>query len=532
MGLKAPGNPKLSAPSRRNRPELFIKSEGMQTVLGSLLSEYIEYRGGERVRQLSSKERDGYLRHLNNIVTDTYSAWLGDPEKYVGYSRGKGNFSKDGSYWDAINDKPLLSMTFFLRAIDFLAERGYIENHVAKAGRNPHSSRMRATQKLIELLEAQVSTWASIRTDTSMNAIVVRDKESQIVPLPKDDDFDLTQAIENLRRINDNLQTSLINLYITDKEHEALARRMRGISSASTEADGNEELKEPLEFSNRSLRRVFKPNSFDCGGRFYGGWWQGLPKEYRKHIVIQDAITVEMDYSTIHPRILYALAETDLPDDAYTVPGWDVPGWNKELRNIAKATFQQLLNSRKGAGNPNLWGNLFAPDLDPDPLPEGWGLMHEHGQDVFRREEFKKRTGREYKELLMDLKTKHEPIDKYFFSEAWTWLQRLDADIAELVMLKLLDEPVPFTALPIHDSFIVRRGAEGALLRIMDEAFEEVVGVKAKVDRNATVYDGERRGSGIVKAADIWDDAVRQWKACTKYWRRRDEWQSVWGTID
>ena len=43
--------------------------------------------------------------------------------------------------------------------------------------------------------------------------------------------------------------------------------------------------------------------------------------------------------------------------------------------------------------------------------------------------------------------------------------------------------------LPIHDSFIVRIGEEAALKVVMEEAFAEIVGTAAKVDRDDTVFD-------------------------------------------
>ena len=143
-----------------------------------------------------------------------------------------------------------------------------------------------------------------------------------------------------------------------------------------------------------------------------------------------------------------------------------------------------------------------------------------------QRKEFEKRTGRKYVELLHDLKAMHEPIDPFFFSEAWTWLQRRDSDIAEKVMLKLLDQP--YTALPIHDSFIVRRDAEGRVREAMKEAFEEVVGVAASVDREATVYDGHSE-RGIVDLFELVEPFRADLFERSGYYGRFAEWQRTWG---
>jgi hypothetical protein len=501
----------------------------MTFVVLSLAADYGKFRQDTGVRKVNKSDLRAYFRHLNNILTDLFSAWMADPKLYIGYSRGKANYRRGGCYWDFKNDRALLSNTIYLNLIDFLAERGYIENHIANSGRNRYSSRMRAKPKLIERLQAEKVNWASILTDPSASAIVVKDENKNVIAPPADDDFDLEQAEANLRRINENLQTTFINLDIKDEEYEALGRRIRQSVDDEHDPDDLDGQREPLDFTNRSLRRIFAQGSYDCGGRFYGGWWQEVPSKYRKFIEIDGCMTREMDFSTIQPRILYAEADAEPPEDAYAVPGWDA-----DLRPIIKKAFNQLVNSSEGSRNENQW-HRFAPGIEPDPLPESWAEMKTHQKAVVQREEFQKRTGRQYEELLRDLKAMHEPIDRFFFSQAWTWLQRRDADIAEKVMLKLLDQL--FTALPIHDSFIVRRGAEYALETAMNEAFEEVVGTKSKVDRDEAVYDpppgyGEEVRSRIVSAADYFDETKRHILECTKYHGREVDWTRVWGTID
>ncbi|MBT4701568.1 MAG: hypothetical protein HOB79_10900, partial [Rhodospirillaceae bacterium] len=434
--------------SRRNNPRLTSNFENVGDVAKVLLDEYEKNRKKRGKRKVNEGDKEDYHRHLVNIICDLYAAWIENPDRYVGYSRGKENFNQGGSYWDHLNDCSLLSQRKFLELIDFLKAELYIEDHTAKAGRNRFSSRMKAKEYLLNLLFEMEVNWASIQTDTNTGAIVVKDENKKTIAPPDDPDFEYTRAEKNLQRINENLQSSLLNLNISDHEFESLKIRLRN----SEDDDELVELgskREPLEFQNRSLRRIFAQGSFNSGGRFYGGWWQGLPSEYRKHIEIEGLITREMDYATIQPRILYSRVNTEPPEDSYVIPGWSLQGWDKELRNIAKKAFNQLINSREGAKEENQWHG-FAPYLDPDPLPEGWANMSKNKRTKLRRDEFLKRTDRDYSDLLRDLKEMHKPIDDYFFSQAWTWMQRIDSNIAERVMLKLLDQQI--TSLPIHDS--------------------------------------------------------------------------------
>ena len=38
----------------------------------------------------------------------------------------------------------------------------------------------------------------------------------------------------------------------------------------------------PICSWDNDVNRIFNRNNWDCGGRFYGGWWQGVGSELRK----------------------------------------------------------------------------------------------------------------------------------------------------------------------------------------------------------------------------------------------------------
>lgn len=444
----------------------------------------------------------------------------------MGYSRGKGAFVRGGSYWDAGKDRPLLNSSAYLSLIDYLEKVGLIENIVAKQGRNRYSSRMRATSALIDRMKKEEVSWAAIYEDTTASSVIVKDKKGKVVEPPDDPNFDLEKAEKSLFRINENLKGSLLNLNVTNAEMETIRKQLTG-GIEEEEAAAGYEYREPLEFQNRRIRRIFAHGRYAYGGRFYGGWWQGLPSKYRKHIEIEGCITCEMDYSTIQPRFLYAKVGTKPPEDSYEVPGWD-----KTLRDTIKKAFNQLVNSRPSSRSEKQW-HRFAPDTVPERLPRGWESMTDSQRRKIRCNEFRRLTGRNYRELLHDLKKMHEPIDEFFFSQAWTWMQRMDSDVAEKVMLRLLDHQV--TALPIHDSFIVRRDAEGLLEKTMNEAFEEVVGLKGKITKDKTVYDppedaAERAAERRIRAGkDIEKDAKKDITERSLYYKREVEWRKEWG---
>ena len=234
-----------------------------------------------------------------------------------------------------------------------------------------------------------------------------------------------------------------------------------------------------------------------------------------------------MDFSTMQPRILYASTKSLPPTDSYLLDGWD-----KGLRPIIKKAFSQLINSDQSSRNENQW-HRFAPDFDPDPLPESWGEANIGVKNRKRREVFLEMTGRDYSELLKDLLRKHAPIDDCFFSKTWGSMQSFDSQIAEKIMVKLLENDPPITSLPIHDSFIVSRGAEKALQNAMEEAFYEVIDADAKIDRDDTVYDPPEgmEVSPLINAEELFDSTAEHLSTHSLYHIREYQWTQTYGPI-
>ena len=74
----------------------------------------------------------------------------------------------------------------------------------------------------------------------------------------------------------------------------------------------------------------------------------------------------------------------------------------------------------------------------------------------------------------------HAPIAHHFYTGVGLRLQRIDSDIAELVMLHFATKGIPI--LPLHDSFIMHHGYESELAQQMDLAFQKVTGYQPKID--------------------------------------------------
>ncbi len=181
---------------------------------------------------------------------------------------------------------------------------------------------------------------------------------------------------------------------------------------------------------------MFNRESWSLGGRLYGAFWQQLPKKDRGQLQLNGRSVIELDYPTLHPRLLYAQAGHSLDGDAYDISGWD--------RQLAKQAFNILINA--------------------DTRQKAVAAVAEKigGQGAF------KAAG----DLANDICERHQIISGAFGSGAGLGLQRIDADMAERVLLNLLKKGI--AALPVHDSFIVEQRHEGALQSAMDEAFQVI----------------------------------------------------------
>ena len=134
---------------------------------------------------------------------------------------------------------------------------------------------------------------------------------------------------ENLLIINKTFSKHWFDLYVKDTEYSGIADRI----NSSNEKD-------PIDLSKRFLVRIFTNGSFKEGGRFYRGWWQNVPKEYRPYITIDEGVTSEYDYSQLNPHMLYYSMNKEMgEEDAYSRV------LDGEHRDIVKQAFNAMIQA-------------------------------------------------------------------------------------------------------------------------------------------------------------------------------------------
>jgi hypothetical protein len=307
------------------------------------------------------------------------------------------------------------------------------------------------------------------------------------------------QMEENLRAINQALKESFIALNVTDHELDSIQEQL---------GKKREEVKY-IDFFDKSLYRVFNDCDPHLGGRFYGGFWQAVPRKYRERIWIAapghyPAHTIELDYSEMQPRMLYAKAGLPCATSPYEI--YDDPVLNKITRGIVKTMFLPMMNAVSKPAALRAARNSFVDAYDTEWIAEHPG---------------EKRPSKTVDEMLPegcppltvlvnDIEARHSEIkEKFYDPTIGKQLMFHDSQIAEAVMLRMIRE-VRTVALPIHDSFIVRKGYDSDLNRIMEQEFHRLFETPVKTKQPSSVLgrwpgDGTKDSRRLIDVFDTTD---------------------------
>ncbi|MDZ4086952.1 MAG: hypothetical protein U1E69_09125 [Tabrizicola sp.] len=348
---------------------------------------------------------------LNLVQAEVRSSGL-----TVGIATGKQRLDDQRRY-----QPDFMSVDYFLKAMEALQEDGTMLQ-VAPGYQNDGLAQV-ARYSLTDAARAAIISDApplkAFTLSGTEETIRLKDHHGQ---LAKYKDTDETKAMRaGLARINDLIATARVS------------SRRPPLPELDLE-DGH---------SSHGVRlyRVFNNGTFAEGGRFYGGWWQSARKHFRPLITISDETTIEADFKGLHPTILFAQSGLPCPEDPYSL----VPGAANDslLRDHAKTTFLALLNAgRKGTQEPR--------DFDTE----------RHGMSRIAFQE--------------QVKAAFPLLSDHFGTGVGTRLQRLDSDLAEMIMLHFVERNVP--VLPVHDSFIVAERHREELVQVMVQTFRFVYG--------------------------------------------------------
>lgn len=312
-----------------------------------LLLEDLEAWEPGRVRRRRQADR-GHLRAILEAITlELWQALRETPTQWLAYHRGDAGYVGSDRY-----RHPEATKTTVKLVADFLTEAGFAEGRLGSYRQEDHGfgksgrgylSRLRGTDGLLAWADSYDLSGDDVALNERFELIRLKgaaETRGGRKPLLTYKD---TPATNDMR---DRLQAWI----------EMMARHqvtLGGASDARGEersfqlsAMAQEEEAEPMERGLNGpcrLYRVFNDARWDRGGRFYGGWWMGLSRADRGRLLFNGEETVELDFSSLHPRLCYELNGTPLAagDDPYSIPG--VPD---DLRDVVKVAVLQLLNAK------------------------------------------------------------------------------------------------------------------------------------------------------------------------------------------
>ena len=217
------------------------------------------------------------------------------------------------------------------------------------------------------------------------------------------------------------------------------------------------------------LYAVFN-GDYNNGGRLYAGkkWGhQGFGSESRRTITFNGEPSVELDFSGMHPRLLYHLKGIDYKTDPYALWGSDT---SDEHRLIAKQAINTAINAtdmQKAVAACNQAMSKFGRKNQEEKS----GKARKKADKLYRAV---KSTGLGFKQVIQLAEREHPEIAHHFNSGAGLWLMRIDSRIALQISYWFSKQGIP--CLPVHDSFIVPKDCESKLRQMMIRTYRKQTG--------------------------------------------------------
>ncbi len=248
---------------------------------------------------------------------------------------------------------------------------------------------------------------------------------------------------------------------LVDYTHTPSTRRITKILGTNHEICRQANVKAVIDGENltvnAALHAVFLQN-WKTYGRLHTATargYQNFKRTSRPSITISGEPSIELDFSGLHPRLLYAWKKEQYDDDPYTIVND-----NPELRGFLKVLLLALVNSeslRKAvyAGNFEIWDRCDRKDYQLYQLLRQLGLKTS--------------------DLIQRFVEAHPLIASYFGTkDLGLKLMHCDSQIALDIIDSFNSRQLPVLA--IHDSFIVPRQFNGLLYETMDEIYQRHTG--------------------------------------------------------
>ena len=303
-------------------------NEHLTDIVDRLAAQITEQEGRERKRNAEAQAH--FLHGIEHLIIQLWKGTKIHEGFEGGVNKRAGWYSENSRYRD-----PNLTFKQTVAAYDGLIKLGLVEEtqggYLNRETLEGTITRFAANDELLSILsDINEDPFKAIQPDLYSESIILRDKidgkKQQIDYL---DTPGVNEMRDNLLLINKCLKAHYPDIRIRDDEWLPLQERIM--------ADPK---KQPIDLTRRTLVRVFSEGRFDRGGRFYRGWWQNVPSEYRPYITIAGKKTCEYDFSQLNPHMVYFLRDKELgSEDAYNRV------FDCDHRDLVKEAFNAMMQS-------------------------------------------------------------------------------------------------------------------------------------------------------------------------------------------
>ena len=412
----------------------------------------------------NNKGKSDPKRQLKVLLLDLYVAWQDDPALCIGVNRNSNAYKVDTRYNALHISRKIVAL------IDVLVEANYLDylhgsHDRVNNGRFSRTSRIRPSLKLQDKFSELGVSVSGIAHNYKQETVILTDYETDAEGnytksngkkkrrfIEYDDTVFTKDIRRDLEAYNEILQQAYIDIAIL--EEPFIVR---------TKMDGSTQ-RIKIDQSKKFVRRIFSRGDWNCNGRFYGGFWQQVGSEYRKHIFINDNPTVEVDYKGLHVAILSAEKGVVYSGDRYDLGSTVCARLDKQQqRSAVKLLVLAAINAkdRKSA---------FAAFRQAQPTGS-----------------VEKTLDNEELEFLLDTFLQQHPYLKDgICSDQGIRLMNIDSHITNLIITEFVRRQKPI--LSVHDSYIVGTKDVEHLRDCMKEASIHVVGVDLAAEQEIPSY--------------------------------------------
>jgi hypothetical protein len=340
-----------------------------------------------------------------------------------------------------------------IQIIEACLEAGLFTEERSPKG-SPKMSRLVPTEELIPMEETD--PWEFEPQDTHRFVFLRNREDKSDIPFDINEEFpaSIQERLLAINSVNSKWK-------ITHESWNAWERRYTGTKQLR-----------PIHFA------VFT-DDWTQHGRLYTGKYghQSLIDLERKTIKFNGKPSIELDYSGMHPRLLYHLNGMEYKKDPYRLWGDKT---TDEMRYVAKIMVNAAINAptaNAAIAACNYGLTTYTKERDTNgKLIRKSGKTLDSANLLEKALRVSKLT---FKEVYDKVLTYHKPIAHLFSNDYGIKLMRIDSAIALDIMYFHADQCIP--CLGVHDSFIVPENKSTDLYQLMHQCYKTRTGFYPKL---------------------------------------------------